>query len=143
MRYIKLIDGVPTPYTFAQLRKDNPQVSFPATLSNELLQSMGLMPLTVLPGPTFDEQTHYLKASVFYQVGDRWQQHYTPEPLLEERVAASIRAERNERLSATDWTQVADAPVDTAAWAAYRQALRNVTEQAGFPTDVEWPEQPL
>lgn len=56
--------------------------------------------------------------------------------------AAAVRAERNAKLSASDWTQVADAPVDKAAWAAYRQALRDVTGQAGFPHDVEWPAQP-
>jgi hypothetical protein len=53
-----------------------------------------------------------------------------------------IRAERNARLAASDWTQVADAPVDKQAWADYRQALREVPQQEGFPWDVQWPEQP-
>lgn len=39
-------------------------------------------------------------------------------------------------------TQVADAPVDKAAWATYRQALRDITAQQGFPWNVTWPEQP-
>jgi len=56
--------------------------------------------------------------------------------------AKSIRADRNKRLSDSDWTQVADAPVDKAAWAAYRQALRDVPSQNGFPWSVEWPTQP-
>lgn len=56
--------------------------------------------------------------------------------------AEDIRVERDQLLSASDWTQVADAPVDQAAWANYRQALRDVPQQAGFPTDVIWPEQP-
>lgn len=56
--------------------------------------------------------------------------------------AASVRADRNTRLSASDWTQVADAPVDKAAWATYRQALRDVPDQTGFPWNVSWPEQP-
>ena len=56
--------------------------------------------------------------------------------------AEQIRAERNGLLTASDWTQVADAPVDQAAWATYRQALRDVPEQNGFPTDVVWPEKP-
>jgi hypothetical protein len=54
----------------------------------------------------------------------------------------SVRADRNQRLSDSDWTQVADAPVDKAAWAAYRQALRDVPSQNGFPWSVEWPTQP-
>lgn len=56
--------------------------------------------------------------------------------------AASQRAFRNTLLSETDWTQVADAPVDKAAWAAYRQQLRDVTSQAGFPWDIQWPAKP-
>jgi hypothetical protein len=56
--------------------------------------------------------------------------------------ATAVRADRNKRLADCDWTQVADAPVDKAAWAAHRQALRDVTTQEGFPWNVQWPEQP-
>jgi hypothetical protein len=52
--------------------------------------------------------------------------------------AAQVRAARDRALSASDWTQVADAPVDQQAWAAYRQALRDLPSQVGFP-DVELP----
>jgi hypothetical protein len=55
--------------------------------------------------------------------------------------AKSVRDERTKKLAETDWTQVADAPVDKAAWATYRQALRDVTTQTGFPWDIVWPEQ--
>ncbi len=56
--------------------------------------------------------------------------------------AKSVRDTRNTKLKDCDWTQVADAPVDKAAWAVYRQALRDVTSQAGFPWTVTWPEAP-
>jgi hypothetical protein len=56
--------------------------------------------------------------------------------------ATSVRAERNTKLTASDWTQVADATVDQAAWATYRQALRDVPSQEGFPWTITWPEQP-
>lgn len=56
--------------------------------------------------------------------------------------ATSVRAERNAKLTASDWTQVADAPVDKTAWAAYRQALRDMTTQEGFPWAIIWPTQP-
>jgi hypothetical protein len=49
---------------------------------------------------------------------------------------------RNRLLQSTDWTQAADAPVDREAWAAYRQALRDVPNQVGFPWKIEWPEKP-
>jgi hypothetical protein len=56
--------------------------------------------------------------------------------------SSEIRSERDKLLSASDWTQVADAPVDQSAWAIYRQALRDITEQETFPATVTWPEKP-
>jgi hypothetical protein len=56
--------------------------------------------------------------------------------------AKSVRTSRGEKLKDSDWTQVADAPVDKAAWATYRQALRDVTGQQGFPWTITWPTQP-
>ena len=53
-----------------------------------------------------------------------------------------VRRERNFFLAASDWTQLADAPVDSASWAIYRQSLRDVTTQQGFPWEVVWPEVP-
>lgn len=59
-----------------------------------------------------------------------------------EQAAESVRQERNQRLAECDWTQLSDAPVDRDAWAAYRQALRDVPSQEGFPAAVEWPVPP-
>lgn len=56
--------------------------------------------------------------------------------------SAKVRTKRNKLLAESDWTQVADAPVDQAAWATYRQALRDITEQDGFPVNVEFPAEP-
>jgi hypothetical protein len=56
-----------------------------------------------------------------------------------EAFATQARAQRDGLLAASDWTQVADAPVDQAAWATYRQALRDITAQAGFPESIDWP----
>ena len=56
--------------------------------------------------------------------------------------AEQVRAERDRLLAESDWTQIADAPVDQAAWAVYRQALRDLPQQAGFPHDVVWPIKP-
>ena len=54
-----------------------------------------------------------------------------------------VRIQRNQLLKESDWTQVADAPVDKTAWAVYRQALRDVTAQEGFPFNVVFPNPPL
>jgi hypothetical protein len=56
--------------------------------------------------------------------------------------AKSVREQRGTKLADCDWTQVDDSPVDKAAWAAYRTALRNVPAQAGFPWTITWPESP-
>jgi len=55
---------------------------------------------------------------------------------------AEVRKERDALLTASDWTQVLDAPVDQTAWATYRQALRDIPDQAGFPDNVAWPTAP-
>lgn len=55
----------------------------------------------------------------------------------------AIREERNIKLSMTDWTQAADVPQALKdKWAPYRQALRDVPQQEGFPENVVWPTQP-
>lgn len=59
-----------------------------------------------------------------------------------ENLEVLVRSQRDALLAASDWTQVSDAPIDQAAWAAYRQELRDIPQQAGFPTDVVWPTTP-
>ena len=59
-----------------------------------------------------------------------------------EEAGKQARAQRNAMLATSDWTQVADAPVDKAAWAVYRQALRDITDQLGWPESIIWPEMP-
>jgi len=56
--------------------------------------------------------------------------------------AKNVRATRDQKLAECDWTQVADAPVDKTVWATYRQALRDITAQEGFPWTVTYPEKP-
>jgi len=56
--------------------------------------------------------------------------------------AQSVRATRGQKLADSDWTQVADSPVDKAVWATYRQALRDITAQSGFPWTITWPDAP-
>ena len=54
--------------------------------------------------------------------------------------AREVRAKRDRLLSQTDWTQTVDNPLaGNEDITAYRQALRDIPEQAGFPWDVEWP----
>ncbi len=56
--------------------------------------------------------------------------------------AKSVRTSRTQLLKDCDWTQIADSTADKTVWATYRQALRDVPTQAGFPWTIVWPTQP-
>jgi len=64
-------------------------------------------------------------------------------PEMEAREAGehirTLRLERNRLLKESDWTQLADAPVDKAAWATYRQELRDLPTQENFPDNIVYP----
>lgn len=59
-----------------------------------------------------------------------------------EQAAKAVRAKRDALLGASDKEVLPDRDTDKTAWAAYRQALREIPEQAGFPFDVDWPVMP-
>ncbi len=62
---------------------------------------------------------------------------------LDEYAASKVRKKRNKILVKTDWTQNADVPQATRdLWAPYRQALRDVPGQTGFPYEITWPTPP-
>jgi hypothetical protein len=56
--------------------------------------------------------------------------------------ADQVRSQRNRLIARCDWTQLPDAQCDAVAWAAYRQALRDIPQQEGFPANVVWPVEP-
>jgi lambda repressor-like predicted transcriptional regulator len=62
--------------------------------------------------------------------------------ITSEMKAEQLRNQRNSLLAACDWTQVADSPVDKTVWAAYRQSLRDITDQLGWPEQIIWPQRP-
>ena len=70
---------------------------------------------------------------------------YATKAWVRDTVAAElkVRAQRGRLLAQSDWTQLPDVPLTTKEeWAVYRQALRDITEQSGFPTAVVWPTAP-
>jgi hypothetical protein len=59
--------------------------------------------------------------------------------------AKSVRQSRDDKLKETDWMVIRSAETSVALaaeWATYRQALRDITAQAGFPWEVTWPDAP-
>jgi len=128
-----------------------PNTSFTTDFSSGLPDGF----VRVLPhGHSYNTDLQNVTEGAPQLVGGKWQQSwvatdkYTAEQLAQQAADAtaqklvSVRAERNERLTNSDWTQLSDAPVDKAAWATYRQALRDITAQAGFPWTIDWPVAP-
>ena len=151
--YAKVIDGAiqQYPYTLQQLYADHPNTTFPTNWTDELLALVGMVRVVVTGAPKHDPRTHYVVEStpVYNADKPRWEQAWVVREKTEaERViddtnkAEEIRRDRNSRLASSDWTQVLDAQVDRTAWAAYRQELRDITAQPGFPWTVTWPQEP-
>jgi hypothetical protein len=137
------------------------------TTTEEILDSLGAD--VVLEGPQATGGTHYQysQASGVEQIDGKWYTKYTLGPVFTDTPATdtapaktaaeneaayrtqkdaeqakSVREQRSTKLADCDWTQVADSPVDKTAWATYRQALRDITTQSGFPWTVTWPDAP-
>jgi hypothetical protein len=147
--HIKTTNGAyEKPYSIGQLRKDNPNTSFPKYPTDALLAEWGVYPVKPTGQPSVDytknvtEKPPVKQGSEWVQV---WEVSDATESEIQERIADkanAIRAERDAKLVESDWTQVLDAAVDQASWAAYRQSLRDIPQQDGFPTLVVWPEKP-
>ena len=60
---------------------------------------------------------------------------------LDADAAAAVRSQRDGLLVETDWMGLSDVTMSS-DWATYRQALRDVPSQSGFPHDITWPEKP-
>jgi hypothetical protein len=138
------------PYNFAQLKAANTNVSFPSTVSDATMAEYGAMRVYFSTPPELtDTQVLEEDPPVFSNEDLRWTQVLRVRDMTAEEItqrndtqAAQVRTDRNALLSASDWTQVADAPVDKAVWVTYRQALRDISAQAGFPWTIEWPDAP-
>lgn len=123
-----------------------PNTSFPATITDADLP-VGVVRVHPVAPPAYNQTTHKpVQATKPAFANGRWELGYSIVELdaseLDERsqaMAQSVRADRDQRLAQCDWTQVADSPVDKAVWATYRQALRDITAQSGFPFEVLWP----
>jgi hypothetical protein len=117
--------------------------------TEEILNSLGAD--VVFEGPQAQPTRYQVAfADGAQQIGGKWYTKYSVADMSAEAKAAkdaeqakSVRTDRNTKLAATDWTQGKDIPDNVSStWAAYRQALRDITAQAGFPWGVQWPTQP-
>lgn len=146
--FIKTKDGQLDryPYTVGDLRRDNPNISFPKQIPTEMLARYNVYPVTRLSVPEFDSLVQSLVMSTTpTEDAGQWTIGYDVVQKPEEMAANNIRRERDRFLSECDWITLRAADTNTAvdaAWATYRQALRDVTAQDGFPYTIEWPTKP-
>lgn len=118
-------------------------------LTPEVMEAIGVDP--VFEGPQA-QPTRYQTAfrDGVVQIDGKWYTKYSVAEMeqeakdaLDAQQAKSVRAARDAKLAATDWMVIkaveagAAVPADTVA---YRQALRDITSQAGFPWELTWPE---
>ena len=143
------------PYTLGDLRRDNPQTSFPKKIGDAILASHGIYHVMPETQPEYDPlvqvlvrdpEPHNNETAVNEETGEtyetgRWVIGYTAENKPQDQAEDAVRNKRDQLLAETDWMALSDNTM-TPEWAAYRQALRDITEQTGFPYSVTWPTKP-
>jgi len=137
------------PYTIGNLRRDNPNTSFPKKPSDALLEDFGMFRVTKVARPAYDhtknitEGTPVLTNGVWTQV---WNETNASAEEIAERTANEgvvVRAKRDQLLADSDYLALSDNTLTT-EMATYRQALRDITGHANFPflQDADWPTKP-
>lgn len=149
MALIKIEDGVQTPYSMGQLRRDNKSVSFPKTVEADTLALYGVYSTVAADAPTYNDATQVaVQNATATNVAGQWTYEWTVRDKTADELAvdvsnakAAARSKRDSLLAETDYLALSDANM-SAEMATYRQALRDITDQAGFPTNITWPTKP-
>lgn len=145
--YIKVNGDIIVEYSINQLILDNPNVSFPSDITEEILNHFSVYPYIQLERPVIDEKTQKLELGSFYYSAEHnsWVRDWnilqkSPEEINEwlAQKATEVRSKRNSLLEETDFYGLSDVTMPDNI-RQYRQALRDVTSQPGFPENVVWP----
>ena len=146
------------PYDYDTLCKKNPYTTFPSDTpilelykgTDANLDGNSLVFVKQEPQPNVNPRTQIAVVNSLPNLNGSdlvmgWTvQTMTPEQQNSATAAKAkaVRDERDKKLSDSDWTQLPDTPVDKTAWASYRQELRDISKQTGFPWEVTWPTAP-
>lgn len=153
MAYVKTTNGtVDTyPYNVGQLRRDNPNTSFPKQLPDEMLESYGVYPVVYTDMPSIDGRTQKAEQETAPTlVNGVWTIGWTTSSKTAEEtqawddsMASSNRGKRDGLLADTDWMALSDVTM-SAEVTTYRQALRDITAHANWPNldETDWPAKP-
>ena len=96
--------------------------------------------------PDYDSLTQYIVRVTPVPAGQNYVEYQVKDiTYTDEELAASAVSRRDSELLHSDWTQLPDVPLTTEqveAWRVYRQELRDITDQPGFPRTINWPVPP-
>lgn len=128
----------------------HPNTSFTLPMTIEVINDFGADPVLEGPQPSAGRYQTVYRDGVEQDAEGRWFTKYNVADMdddakkaIDEQQAKNVREDRNKRLAESDWTQLDDSPgQNKLAWATYRQALRDVPTQTGFPWEVQWPNKP-
>ena len=152
--------------TVSQFKASYPNTSFPKNITADILDSYGYD--VVLNGAAATVTAPYGVSTRdgVEQIDSQWFTKFVAGPVftdttdedgnvttaadneaayrarIDAEVASSVRNERNSRLAACDWTQLADSSANSSEWATYRQQLRDLPSTEGFPHSITWPTEP-
>ena len=143
------------PYTVGDLRRDNPNTSFPKNVPAATMAAFGMFPVSYEAAPDFDPMTHRIKHSNLPVLKDgKWVLTKTVVALTAEQIAdrdaamaKEVRTQRDKLLAETDWVVVFHTEKGTnipLEWEVCRQALRDITNHVNFPhlNEADWPVKP-
>lgn len=151
--FVKITNGQVTqyPYTVGDLRRDNPNVSFPKNIPTSVMARYGMHPVDYQGAPEYDPMTHRIEHSNLPELDSgRWIITKTVVALTEEQIAqrnaqaaSDNRKKRNKLLAETDYFALSDVTMST-EMTTYRQALRDITTHDSWPNlaDADWPTKP-
>ena len=144
-----------------ELRKLNSNMSLPKIWNESVHDALGVDQVysTPRPEPSGDYKT-VVRDGVEQDAANRWVEKWVERDMfadteeatkaeqetayqaeLDANAAEAVRADRDERLAKTDWMGLSDVTM-SADWTTYRQTLRDVPAQSGFPHTVTWPTEP-
>ena len=129
----------------SEFRLRNKHTSFPRIIDEPLQEQFGIDMIFEGPQEQGPPPYSFTYRDGIEKIGDKWYTKYSirqqdKEP-IDEQQAENVRSKRNDLIRESDWRAVSDRKLEP-AWKRYRQALRDISKQEGFPHDVEWPVDP-
>lgn len=138
------------PVSFVDLKNKFSSTSFPNSIEDFDLSFYSAVKVEDTEIPSINNETQKVSEGTPELVNGIWKQTWVVENLTEtekqrltEEKKYTVRLRRNRLLTETDWTQSRDVTLDNDAdWTVYRQELRDITTQEGFPHNITWPTKP-